>query len=391
MLDLALYVLLVVALGIGFLLGRRERRKRRVETDALLPLHYFQGLNHLINERPDLAIDTFIDRMDVSDDTLDTHLALGVLVRRRGEIDRAIRVHQNLLARPVLSGDNRERVELELARDYLAAGLLGRAENLLLEIADKSRALKAVAFGHLLEIYQQESEWHKAIDVGKKLARADTTVRAQIAQFHCELAERALASGNLRETRRLLAQARQWDPGAPRVGLISARVELEGGSVREARKHLTRVADASPAFVPETLPLYRQSCINGRDDTDYERYLRRCLERDPSVAVVAELAGVVERTSGVDEARQLVSDQFLANPSQRGFLELLKRLDANAIDRLDDQLEALSRFTERLLESATPYRCDNCGFQGRTLAWHCPSCRRWGTVRRRRDDEGLSA
>ena len=142
--NLALYVLLVLALGIGFLLGRRERSKK-MRNAPVVAQDYFRGLNHLLNERHDLAIDTFVEAMAVDSDTVDTHLALGSLVRRRGEVDQAIRIHQNLLARPVLSSVHRAQTELELARDYLAAGLLGRAENLLLELSKKNAGERQVA------------------------------------------------------------------------------------------------------------------------------------------------------------------------------------------------------------------------------------------------------
>ncbi len=148
----ALYVLLVLALGIGFLLGRRERRKSP-PAPGMIARDYFRGLNHLLNERHDLAIDTFVEAMAVNNDTADTHLALGSLVRRRGEVDKAIRIHQKLLARPVLSSVHRAQTEVELARDYLAAGLLGRAENLLLELAKEDASSKTLAYELLMEIY----------------------------------------------------------------------------------------------------------------------------------------------------------------------------------------------------------------------------------------------
>ena len=159
--NFALYLLLVVALGIGYLLGRRERTRRRTPT-ANIGRDYFRGLNHLLNERQDLAIDTFIEAIAVDNDTVDTHLALGSLVRRRGEVDKAIRIHQNLLARPALSGSHRTQIELELARDYMAAGLLDRAENLLLELVKNDTDAKHVGMEMLVEIYQRESDWARA-------------------------------------------------------------------------------------------------------------------------------------------------------------------------------------------------------------------------------------
>ena len=192
--NLVVYLLLVLALGIGFLLGRRER-KRKQSSPGMVAQEYFRGLNHLLNERHDLAIDTFVEAMAVDSDTVDTHLALGSLVRRRGEVDRAIRIHQNLLARPVLSPAHRAQTELELARDYLSAGLLDRAENLLLELVKKPGDDRDVARTMLLEIYQREREWERAVEVARELSRADRSYRTPLAHFQCELAEKALADG----------------------------------------------------------------------------------------------------------------------------------------------------------------------------------------------------
>ncbi|MCZ6641612.1 MAG: lipopolysaccharide assembly protein LapB, partial [Gammaproteobacteria bacterium] len=242
--NLALYVLLVVALGIGFLLGRRERR-RQPRNSGMVAQDYFRGLNHLLNERHDLAIDTFVEAMVVDNDTVDTHLALGSLVRRRGEVDKAIRIHQNLLARPVLSSNHRTQTELELARDYLVAGLLGRAENLLLELARKGSE-KTIARELLLEIYQRESDWDQAVVVGRDLARQDRSVRAQLAHFQCELAEIALDKGDLRGARVELAKGSDFDAGCARVSLVGANVEFEAKRYREVTRLLrkTRSQDA---------------------------------------------------------------------------------------------------------------------------------------------------
>ena len=197
--NIALYLFLVIALGIGFLLGRRERRKKPRGEMGLVSKDYFRGLNHLLNERTDLAIDTFVEAMVVDNDTVDTHLALGSLVRRRGEVDKAIRIHQNLLARPVLSSTNRAHAELELAQDYLVAGLLGRAENLLQELVGRNAEHKQMALQLLLEVYERESEWEQALRVGKQLAKQDRGVRKRMVHFHCEMAEKALEDGNLRD------------------------------------------------------------------------------------------------------------------------------------------------------------------------------------------------
>lgn len=378
--NLALYGLLVVALGIGFLLGRRERR-RKPRSSGIVAQDYFRGLNHLLNERHDLAIDTFVEAMVVDNDTVDTHLALGSLVRRRGEVDKAIRIHQNLLARPVLSGNHRTQTELELARDYLVAGLLGRAENLLLELARKGGSQMTVARQLLLEIYQRESDWDQAVVVGRDLARQDRSVRSQLAHFQCELAELALEKGDLRGARAELAKGSDFDPACARVSLVGAKVEFEGKRFRESRKLLRKACLQDPTLVIECLTMYRTASEELDDEKDYVNYLNQCLQTTPHLEVIEELLGYVEREHGADAAGEFVVQQLLLNPSLGGFVTLLKHLDRDGTPLPGKQLTLVRRFSQSLLHKQPSYRCSNCGFSGRTLMWQCPSCRSWGSIK----------
>ena len=378
--NVALYLLLVIALGIGFLLGRRERRKRPRNEAGLVSKDYFRGLNHLLNERPDLAIDTFVEAMVVDDDTVDTHLALGSLVRRRGEVDKAIRIHQNLLARPVLSKANRAQAELELAQDYLVAGLLGRAENLLQELAGRNAEHKQLALQLLLEVYERESEWLQALRVGKQLAKQDRGVRCRMAHFHCELAEKVLAEGNLREARSRLASALQLDGKCARANLIGARVEYEAKRYREVVRLLRRVRDQDPALVVETLDLYRRACDELGDSEGLLTFARETLEVLPAVELVETLGHHIEHIDDPAAAQAFVVAQLLRHPSLGGFVMLLKLLDEEGEPLQTEYVRKVRKMSEALLEKQPTYRCSNCGFAGRTLMWQCPSCHDWGSI-----------
>ena len=377
--NLALYVLLVVALGIGFLLGRRERR-RQPRNSGMVAQDYFRGLNHLLNERHDLAIDTFVEAMVVDNDTVDTHLALGSLVRRRGEVDKAIRIHQNLLARPVLSSNHRTQTELELARDYLVAGLLGRAENLLLELARKGSE-KTVARELLLEIYQRESDWDQAVVVGRDLARQDRSVRTKLAHFQCELAEIALDKGDLRGARVELAKGSDFDAGCARVSLVGAKVEFEAKRYREVKRLLRKTRSQDAALAVESLAIYRAASNELDDEKGYVSYLKECLLSAPHLEVIEELLHYVEREQGAVAAREFVVEQLLKNPSLGGFVTLLKHMDREGTLLTREQLTLVRRFSQSLLHKQPNYRCSNCGFSGHTLMWKCPSCRTWGSIK----------
>jgi lipopolysaccharide biosynthesis regulator YciM len=377
--NLVLYVLLVLALGIGFLLGRRERRKK-ARTSGMVAHDYFRGLNHLLNERHDLAIDTFVEAMAVDSDTVDTHLALGSLVRRRGEVDKAIRIHQNLLARPVLSNNHRAQTELELARDYLAAGLLGRAENLLVELSRKN-VERQLAQEMLLEIYQRESEWERAVVVGQDLARQDRAMRAPLAHFQCELAEIVLNEGDVRGARAHLAKGADFDARCARVSLVGASVEFAAKRYREVKRLLRRARRQDPEIAPQTLKLFQSACDELGDGSDFVEYLQECLQSTPSLEVISALGDCVEREQGVAAARTFVMEQLLRNPSLGGFVTLLEHLDRESEPLQTEQVALVLRFSQSLLQKQPSYRCNNCGFSGQSLIWQCPSCRTWGTIK----------
>ena len=378
--NLALYILLVAALGIGFLLGRRERR-RKPRNSGMVAEDYFRGLNHLLNERHDLAIDTFVEAMVVDNDTVDTHLALGSLVRRRGEVDKAIRIHQNLLARPALSNNHRTQTELELARDYLVAGLLGRAEKLLLELARKNGSDKTVARELLLEIYQRESDWDQAVAVGRELARQDRSVRAQLAHFQCELAELALERGDLRGARAELAKGTDFDSACARINLVGAKVEFEAKRYKEVKRLLRKARSQDAALAVEFLGLYRAASNELDDEDGYVSYLNECLLSTPHLEVIEELLRYVERGRGAQAAREFVIEQLFKRPSLGGFVTLLKHLDREGATMPGEQLKLVRRFSQSLLRKQSSYRCNNCGFGGHTLMWQCPSCRTWGSIK----------
>lgn len=378
--NVALYLLLVVALGIGYLLGRRERRSRPREI-GMVAEDYFKGLNHLLNERHDLAIDTFVESMAVDNDTVDTHLALGSLVRRRGEVDKAIRIHQNLLARPVLSAERRTQTELELARDYMVAGLLGRAENLLKELAGRSGAEKRPAQELLLEIYQREKEWESAVTIGRELARHDRWFHSALAHFQCELAVKALADGDVRGARAAVGKASRFDAGCARVWLVGAEVAFAEKRYREVQRQLTRARDLDPELAQETLPLYQAASDELGDQAGFVSYLKGCLKQAPVLPVVERLSREVEQREGTEAADAFVVEQLLRSPSLGGFVMLLNRLDRSGQPLPPEQLTLVRRFSQSLLQRQPVYRCRNCGFSGKSLIWQCPSCRTWGSIK----------
>ncbi len=378
--NLSLYVLLVLALAVGFLLGRRDWSRRRQDL-GVVTKDYFTGLNHLLNERHDLAIDTFVESMAVDNDTVDTHLALGSLVRRRGEVDQAIRIHQNLLARPVLSGEQRRRVELELARDYLMAGLLDRAEKLLISVADKRSDEQAKARELLLEIYQREKEWERAVAVGLELAKADRSVRGKLAHFECEIAEGHLAGGELKAARAALTRGARHDGQCARLKLLEGRVELAARRYREACAAWRRACELDGDLAAECLEGFREACEGLGEAGPYREFLETLLETAPSLDVIEALAEQLLRERGQEASETFRADALKKHPSLGGFIARLEQLDDSPALLEADELAAVLTHARALLAGQPRYRCRQCGFGSQTLMWQCPSCRYWDVLK----------
>ena len=254
--NLILYILIVGAIGIGWLLGRRDRAK----TSEIVGPNYYQGLNYLLNEEPDRAVTTFIENLEVNSDTLETHLALGGLLGRRGELDKAVVVHENILAHAELSKEDMQGVQLELARDYLLAGLLDRAEELCVQLSQepetgKSDSIRRESLKITLEIYEREKEWLQAIEVAKLLAVGGAVDHYEkaISHYYCELAEELLARSELSSARESVREAIGHDVNNPRTSLVRGRIDVEEGHYDHAIAALTRIRDQDPVYVPESL------------------------------------------------------------------------------------------------------------------------------------------
>lgn len=379
-----LYPLIVAAIAIGWWLGRRDRRSSAGPGERRLSRDYFQGLNYLLNEQPDRAISTFIQALEVNSDTIETHLALGSLLRRRGEVDKAVTVHQNLLARPQLNRETSFYVQLELARDYLQAGLLDRAEKLLEDLIQENSEARVAGLQLLVEIYQQEREWERAIRIASRLptrGREGELVRRTLSHLHCELAGVAMGRSNDREARAQLARALSHDANCVRASLMLGQLEHSLGNERAAVRALQKIRLQDCLFVPESLDLL-VTCYEagGGKQKELRDYLNACLRDHASISVVFLLAKMIREEGGDEAVARYLGDHLKRNPSIRGLTQLIDLHIDNAHGIARDNLTILRSFTEALVADKPVYRCEECGFSGKKLHWLCPSCRKWGTI-----------
>jgi lipopolysaccharide biosynthesis regulator YciM len=373
-----LFLLLPIAAASGWWVSRREMRAK---FDRVGPAHpdFLRGLNYLLEEQPDKAIDMFLKLAEVDGETVETHLALGSLFRRRGEVDRAIRIHQNLVARKHLNSELRGDALCELGQDYMCAGLLDRAEVLFQELVElglhRQRALHA-----LRDIYQRERDWNKCLEVAERIKPlTDQSMAVEIAHYHCELAEDARRKQDWETARRQLILAQKVDPQCVRAAMLEGDAALEEGDPERAVALFLRVADRGANYVLEILP----SLINalrqaGRDDVlGLLEGLARC---HPSSPLLLSLADVMVDARGAEAALDLLTD-YLSHYADLSVLERLLDLQSRGASARDRRRAQVALAVARHLLARQPvYQCEHCGFQARSLHWQCPSCKRWGTV-----------
>jgi lipopolysaccharide biosynthesis regulator YciM len=372
--------------GLGWMAARIDIRHLVRESRAL-PSSYFKGLNFLLNEQPDKAIEAFIEVVKVDPETIELHFALGSLFRRRGEYDRAIRMHQNLLERADLGAEQKRVALAELGEDYLKAGILDRAEEVFRRLEKTDSFSKART--HLLEIYEQEKDWTRAIEMAKSLASESGEPRSRDeAQYLCELAASEASQSRPDVARRHLEAALEANRKCVRASLQLGDLERGSNNLEKSIEHWKRIESQNPAYLAlvaqRLLEAYREL---GRSE-DGLRLLAGYLERYPSLDLLDTVFQQTLDTEGHEVAYKLVRDELRRNPTLLGLDRLLEAqiIAAADADRRRD-LELIRNLVHGHTRRLARYRCENCGFKARQFHWHCPACGGWETYPPRRTEE----
>lgn len=370
----ALLGLMLLGGAIGFYASRRPRPSMLGAED--LRTNYLAGVNFLVNEQPDRALEAFLRAAEVDGDTVETHFALGSLYRRRGEVDRAIRIHQNLIGRSTLEPAQREQALYGLAQDYLRAGLLDRAETILEELA-KAGGHRMAAMRYLIRIYETEKDWPRAIALHEVLARVGRPFQElAVAHYRCELAELARARADHEEAIAQLRQARAGQRRFPRSALIRADIAMEQCDPAHAVRLLSSVVQQDAGLIVEALPRLVRLARGAGDDGD--RLVREVVASRPDGEAEFAFATIVNDALDFPTLEALVRRLFETDETLSGFVRALGR-DPAALDlRAVRQLAAVLR----RLAAATPrYRCGECGFSSTAHFWQCPGCKTWDSQR----------
>src|SRR5690554_5669844 len=312
MLEL-LFLLLPVAAAYGWFMGRNSVRNENRKEHEQFSRQYVTGLHLLLSDQPDKAVDLFIELLDVDSDTLETHWALGKLFRRRGEVERAIKIHQNLTSRPNISEQDRRQAMFELGLDYLSAGIYDRAEEMLVALqADKQ--FREPCQRHLLELYEATYEWDKAIRIALKLMRYDRTAEQLVAQLYCELAERQSDS---QLVEKYYLKARKHDPNCVRAALALGRIWYNQGDYRKAQKLLVHVLDEDSDFISEALPLIK-ACYDELDDMGgLIEFLHSCVKQAQSTTAAVMLSEMIARENSIEAAEQYIQNTLVDHPTMK--------------------------------------------------------------------------
>jgi lipopolysaccharide biosynthesis regulator YciM len=368
--------------GLGWAAARVDIR-HLVKESRTLPRSYFQGLNFLLNEQPDRAIEAFVEAVKVDPQTIEIHFALGSLFRRRGETERAIRMHQNLVEREDLPQDLKLQALAELGQDYLKAGLLDGAESVFEKLRHSAMAEEAKR--NLLEIYQLEKDWEKAIAIASELP--DFASHKEIAEYYCELAAAEMMRSRPDLAAGFLQTALERNRKCVRASLLLGDLQFQQDQFAAAIASWQRIEQQDPPY----LALVAKRLLDAFRKQDRReaglQLLRGYLDHYPSLDLLDVVFQLELESSGPEAAYRLVRDELKRNPTLLGFDKLLEARLLFASPEIRPDLDLAKGIVHGYTRRLARYRCDNCGFKARQFYWRCPACGGWETYSPKRSEE----
>jgi lipopolysaccharide biosynthesis regulator YciM len=385
-------VALPIVFGVGWLASRWDKRLELAEDEAEQSQKQkstFKGLNLLLNEQPDKAIDALVEVAQLDPETTELHFALGSLFRRRGETERAIRVHQHLAGRQDISQNDRDHAAYELGRDFLRAGLLDRAESTLNRVGQSKYSTPAKVA--LLEMYQIEKDWRKAIVAAAELQSLDgVSHQHQIAHFHCELAQEALRRKDLTNAQLDLEHALQSVPFHTRAIMLKGELLVAQQRPKEAVEVWKEIEQRHPMYLPLVADRWMAAHAElGQEKAGLE-LLKKNLQQQASGELLDIVFKHVLRLEGAEAASHLMAQVMRYSPS---LTAMAKRLEAQlsiAKEGSDEEgvldIKASLDLLKQKTGSLARYTCGSCGFRARRFYWQCPGCNNWDAYSPRRSE-----
>lgn len=381
MLEL-LFLLLPVAAGYGWVMGRNSVRLAQRKQSSILSKHYYKGLNFLLSDQPDKAVDTLMKMISIDSNTVETHIAMGNFFRHRGELDRAIRVHQNLVSKDELSDAQKEVSLKELGRDYMLAGFLERAENAFLQLLNSDRHYLDAQI-QLFNIYQTTKEWDRAIELAENMMNChgdSDELCKRIAHFYCEQAKILIKKDDLDKAEKSLQKAILSDEHAVRPWLMLGELSIQQEQYQQAIEYLKEVPVRDVSWFSEAVPLLEESSKKLQDQSQLveilDLYWQKC-----ATAYLAKV-NLLAKQGKTEEAADVLLQQLRKTPTMKGFRTLMSLyIEQKADAQATSSLQMIKELVEEQIKQRPKYRCSSCGFSGRQIHWLCPSCKKWGLVK----------
>ena len=374
-----LWLLLPVAAAGGWFAARRSGTASP-EAFWDYTSNFHKGLNVLLNERAEKPVDLFGELADIDRDTADTHIALGNLFRRRGEVDRAILLHESLLENSELGEQVHGDALYELARDYDSAGLFDRSEKVFHQLIEKGQRVED-AYQSLLKLHEREKDWATAIAVAQELVKASGKKHdSLIAHYNCELAQAAQDAGYVDEAGALLNKALLHCSDCARANMMLAALAMTQGDYDKAAHCYELVEKQRPELMPEIIEQRFSALQQSDNQIALREFIQHIHGRRNAYSVIRITRGIIQKLDGVQEADRFFKDQILKRPSLKGLRDW-------AQDQLEvskpgerEKVHVICSMLDQVVEDKPGYQCDACGFRGNELHWRCPSCGNWDTV-----------
>jgi len=373
--DILFFLLPIAALS-GWLIGRRSKSKSIELACRETTKTYVEGLNYLLSDEEDKAVDLFLQLSQDSNASAEIHFALANLYKRRGEVERAIRIHQHLIAQPTLDRVLHNRALYELALDYLKAGLFDRAETLFIELRN-DRQLGELSSHQLLVIYRQEKEWERAATICTQLIKSDPELKIELAHYYCEMAESALNQNENKLTKRLTKQALAADPKCTRATLIEGEIFYRQDQQKQALKVYRSVEEQDPEFLPQVLPIIVSSYIDMGSHQELLEYLDGLLRKYPNISLASAIYKTEFPQEIAEKVRSILTRYLVSHPSILTIKYLIEERRGDS----EGTITNIREVVEKLWQSEESYVCAKCGFLSKTFYWNCPSCKNWSTMK----------
>ncbi len=377
------FLLLPVAAFYGWYMGVRSVYQKKQKKGNQLSRDYVQGLNFLLNEQPDKAVDHFIALLDVDDETIETHLALGNLFRQNGEVDRAIRIHQNLIARPSLTLEQRDLAMFQLGKDFYQSGLFDRSEEIFIQLKE-SPEYKQAALENLLLIYQQLKDWQEAINCTELMNKIDKSKAKPrtLSYLYCSLADQLKKPEQQKQAIKLYQKALVTFPKCIRACLAMAEYYEQSQQPEKALNILEQVPELDIDFTEVILENLYALHKQLKTEQKLIIYLQRIVNLGAGASAVILLAKLIAEFNSVEKAQTFMLQELRRNPTMKGFNHLMTyHLQLAQSDNEKESLLFLHKLVSEQITFRPQYRCQKCGYSTKKLFWQCPSCKSWGRIK----------